>query len=48
MKSIKERAETLSASVGTDSIIITNSDYMDFLPRKIADLKVELLREVVE
>lgn len=48
LRSIKERAETLSASVGTDSIMITNSDYMDFLPRKIADLKVALLREVVE
>lgn len=44
--SIKIRAEEIASSIGSETVVATNSDYMDFLPRVIADRKVEILSKV--
>ncbi len=40
---IRKKAEELSMGMDIESMIVANSDYLDFLPRKIADQKVKLL-----
>ncbi len=40
---IMTKAEEISKGMDIDKMLITNSDYLDFLPRKIADQKVNLL-----
>jgi 5-methyltetrahydropteroyltriglutamate--homocysteine methyltransferase len=40
---IRKKAGELSMGMNIESMIVANSDYLDFLPRKIADQKVKLL-----
>ena len=40
---IRKKAEELSRGMNIERMIVANSDYLDFLPRKIADQKVKLL-----
>lgn len=40
---LKKRVSDLSSGISADRIIVTNSDYFDFLPRSVADKKVSLL-----
>lgn len=42
-KSVKERAESVAAKTGSDTVLLANSDYLDFLPRSIADRKVGIM-----
>ncbi len=42
-KGIVEQVSELSSGIPVQRIIVTNSDYLDFLPRAIADKKVSLL-----
>ncbi|HKJ96429.1 MAG TPA: hypothetical protein VJ944_01655 [Thermoplasmataceae archaeon] len=46
--SLKKKVEELSGGINAESIVVTNSDYYDFLPRSIADRKVEILSQVSE
>lgn len=43
-----EILENVSAEIGTDRLLITNSDYLDFLPREIADKKIDIISRVGE
>lgn len=45
---LKRKAGTIASAIGAEKIVITNSDYLDFLPRKIADRKLEILSKVGE
>ncbi len=47
-KELKKRIGEASSAAGTDRLLVTNSDYMDFLPRGIADKKIELLSRAGE
>ncbi|MEM0157245.1 MAG: hypothetical protein QXN26_04175 [Thermoplasmataceae archaeon] len=40
---IRAKAEEMSKEMNIDEMLVTNSDYLDFLPRKIADQKAKLL-----
>ncbi len=41
--SVKEKVSELSSGISAERVIVTNSDYLDFLPRSVADKKVALL-----
>lgn len=45
---VRKKAESIAKAVGVDNIVVANSDYLDFLPRKIADKKLEILSKVGE
>lgn len=45
---IREKAEELQEGSSSGKIVVTNSDYYDFLPRSIADRKVEILSRAGE
>lgn len=45
---IRKKAEKLASGSKSDKIVVANSDYLDFLPREIADRKVKILSEIGE
>lgn len=46
--SLSKKVKTLSEKSGIKRIVLANSDYLDFLPRGIADKKIEILSKVGE
>lgn len=45
---IREKAERIGEENSLDSLLVTHTEYLDFLPRVIADKKVKILGEVGE
>lgn len=46
--SLRKAVETYSANLGVDRVYLTHTNYLDFLPRKIAEKKIEVLGKVGE
>ncbi len=45
-RKLRERAAKASSSLGIEKILVTHTEYLDFLPRIIADKKVQIIGKV--
>lgn len=43
---VRDKALKIASEFGLQKIIVANSDYLDFLPRSIADKKIKVLSEI--